>query len=381
MAVNSHDKAGSDDDDRAMADEPSKPVLTFRGATVTRRSLLAGLGAVSAFLAVDLGAVAYANDWVGRRVALTREAFIEVLRPASGNKPGFRKNHAKGVAVTGYFDATGNGAELSAARVLATGRTPVIGRFSLAGGDPFVADTPSTARGLGLAFGLPGREQWRTTTLNLPVFPDNSPQGFYDRSIASRDIANTEKPDPDAMARFLAAHPETAAATAIIKQHPPTAGFADSTFASLNAFYLIGADGRRTPVRWSFVPNQAALPEPPGDNGLFDALVRQLRAGPLTWQLHLTVGEPSDPLTDATVPWPPDRRVIDAGTLTLTSAATEAPGNARDVNFDPLVLPPGIEPTDDPLLSARSSVYAASYRARTGEPKSPSPVQVNEVAR
>jgi catalase len=32
-----------------------------------------------------------------------------------------------------------------------------------------------------------------------------------------------------------------------------------------------------------------------------------------------------------------------------------------------MVLPPGIEPSDDPLLSARSAVYAASYRRRTGE--------------
>lgn len=64
----------------------------------------------------------------------------------------------------------------------------------------------------------------------------------------------------------------------------------------------------------------------------------------------------------------------------MTDIETEGPGNARDVNFDPLVLPDGIEPSDDPLLSARSAVYAASYRARTGEPKSPSVVQVDEVA-
>jgi catalase len=102
--------------------------------------------------------------------------------------------------------------------------------------------------------------------------------------------------------------------------------------------------------------------------------------GPLRWRLLLTVGHPDDPVTDATLPWPPDRRTVDAGVLTLTEIMTEAPGNARDVNFDPLVLPEGIEPSDDPLLSARSAVYAASYRARTGEPKSPSAVQVSEVA-
>jgi catalase len=363
-----------------VGDEQREPSRGWRSSTVTRRSMLVGLGAVGAFLAVDLGAVAYANDWIGGN-AFTRQTFIDGFRAVFGKHPGFRSNHAKGVAVTGYFDSNGDGSELSTARVFRQGRTPVTGRFSLTGGDPFVSDTPSAARGLGLVFGLPGRDQWRTAMLNLPVFPDNSPQGFYDRLLASKTVAGTGKPDPDATARFLAAHPETAAAMAVMKMHPPTPGFADSTFSSLNAFYLVDAAGRRTPVRWSFVPSQAALPATPaGDDRLFDALVRQVHAGPLRWQLQLVVGEASDPVTDATLPWPPGRRVIDAGTLTLTTAQTEGPGNARDVNFDPLVLPAGIEPTDDPLLSARSSVYAASYRARTGEPKSPSAVQVDEVA-
>jgi catalase len=342
---------------------------------------LAGLGAVGTFLAVDLGAVAYANDWIDRGATFTRQTFIDGFRIVFGDHPGFRKNHAKGVAITGFFDGNGNGTELSSAHVFGVGRTPVIGRFSLTGGNPFVADTPAAARGLGLAFGLPGPDEWRTATLNLPVFPDNSPRGFYDRLIASKTDPSTGKPDPDAMARFLAAHPETATAMALIKKHPPTTGFADSTFSSLNAFYLVDGAGTRTPARWSFAPLQAAQPpKAPGGDGLFDALVRQLRDDPLRWQLHLVVGEPSDPLTDATVAWSTERRVIDAGTLTLTAAETEAPGNARDVNFDPLVLPPGMAPTDDPLLSARSSVYAASYRARTGEPKTPSAVQVGEGA-
>ena len=217
--------------------------------------------------------------------------------------------------------------------------------------------------------------------LNLPVFPDNSPQGFYDRLLASKTVPATGKPDPEVLSAFLKAHPETAAAMALIKKHPPTGGLADSTFSGLNTFYLVDDEGKRTPVRWSLVPLQAALPaRPAGDNALFDALIRQIRSVPLQWRLMLTVGEPGDPLLDATLPWPPGRRTIDAGTLTLTRIDTERTGNARDINFDPLVLPVGIEPSDDPLLSARSTVYAASYRARTGEPKSPSAVQVDEVA-
>ena len=98
------------------------------------------------------------------------------------------------------------------------------------------------------------------------------------------------------------------------------------------------------------------------------------------WRLMLTVGTPSDPTGDATLPWPADRHTVDAGLLTLDSVETDARGNARDINFDPLVLPPGIEPSDDPLLSARSAVYAASYRRRTGETTSPPAVQVDKVA-
>jgi catalase len=348
---------------------------------LNRRSLLLGIGAVGAFLAVDLGAVAYANNWIGPDGGLTRQSFMDGFRRAFGLHPGFRRNHAKGVAVTGRFDSTGNGAELSRASVFRPGHSSVTGRFSLSGGDPFMADTPAAARGLGLAFAFPDGTQWRTAMLNLPVFPDNSPQGFYDRLLASKNVPATGKPDPAAMSAFLTAHPETAAAMAVIKQHPPTRGFADSTFSSLITFYMVNDAGTRTPVRWSFVPLQAALPaRPGGDSALFDALVRQVNRVPLQWKLLLTVGEPGDPLSDATLPWPSDRRTVDAGTLTLTSAETEQPGNARDINFDPLVLPDGIEPSEDPLLSARSAVYAASYRARTGEPKSPSAVQVDKVA-
>ncbi|GFG49383.1 catalase [Mycolicibacterium agri] len=361
-------------------DKPPKKSLSWHGTPLTRRSVLAGAAAVGAFLIVDFGAVAYANNWIAGGRRLTRADFIDLFRAVSGNHPGFRKNHAKGVAVTGYFDSNGDGCALSKAVVFAAGRTPVSGRFSLSGGDPDAADTAGAARGLGLAFAFPDGSQWRTAMINLPVFPDNSPQGFYDRTLASKPVPSTGQPDPAAMSAFLAAHPETKAAMAIIKTQPPTKGFADSTFRSLNTFFFVDDAGTRTPVRWSFVPQQDAAPPKTGEpDMLFDALIRQMQTGPLQWKLVLTVGTPDDPVTDPTLPWPGDRRTVDAGTLTLTTIEADQPGNARDINFDPLVLPEGIEPSDDPLLSARSAVYAASYRARTSEPQSPATVQVNEV--
>jgi catalase len=42
-------------------------------------------------------------------------------------------------------------------------------------------------------------------------------------------------------------------------------------------------------------------------------------------------------------------------------------GECRDINYDPLILPSGIEGSDDSLLAARSAAYASSYLRRTSE--------------
>jgi hypothetical protein len=76
----------------------------------------------------------------------------------------------------------GNGRTLSKATVFAPGRTPVIGRFSLAGSNPHAADASSTARGLGLVFGFPGKEQWRMATE-----PSRLPGQFTTRLLRPAD--------------------------------------------------------------------------------------------------------------------------------------------------------------------------------------------------
>lgn len=348
--------------------QPQKKAWTWAGRPVSRRSVVMGSAAVAGFLALDLGAVLAANGWPAGQGRLTPKAFIDAFVYVNGWHPGFRANHSKGVAVSGYFDSNGNAASVSSAMVFQPSRrTDVKGRFSVAGGNPTVTDTDALARGLGLAFDFPNGQQWRTAMLNLAVFQDNSAQGFYDRLLASKPVGGTGKPDPQAMAAFLAKHPETARAMSINKQQPPTSGFADSTYRGLNTFYFVSNAGVRTPVRWQFVPVTAPstiVTAGSGPNKLFDALIRQLKRQPLQWRLVVTVGAPSDPVTDATLPWPAQRTTVDAGILTLTSVTSDSRGTASDINFDPLVLPDGIEPSADPLLTARSSVYAASYRNR-----------------
>jgi catalase len=65
---------------------------------------------------------------------------------------------------------------------------------------------------------------------------------------------------------------------------------------------------------------------------------------------------------------------VDVGTLTLDKVESDDTSAARDINFDPLVLPAGIAPSDDPVLSARSAVYSQSYTRRAGESRQPSAI-------
>jgi catalase len=101
---------------------------------------------------------------------LTPARFADGFEGVDGIYSGFRLNHAKGVCVSGSFESNGRGTRLSKAVVFKAGRIPVIGRFSLAGGDPYVADEPEIVRGLGLLFKLPDGEEWRTAMINTPVF-------------------------------------------------------------------------------------------------------------------------------------------------------------------------------------------------------------------
>jgi catalase len=371
------------DRDREPEDRPAETQSgQGRFGALTRRGALLGMGAVAGVAAADVGGFAYAGGWL-RPDDLTPPRFADRFEHVFGRHDGFRRNHAKGLSATGSFTSTGAGAAICRAAVFQPGSVPVIGRFSLGGGLPDQSDKPDTVRGLGLLFQTPNGQQWRTAMVNFPVFTDRTPEGFYERLLASKPVPATGKPDPQKMAAFLDRHPETAAALKIIKQSPPSAGFVDSTFHGLNAFYFTNSAGASVPVRWSAVPQQAGgeavRPASVGKDYLFDDLIHVVAQRSLMWKLVLTVGEPGDPTDDATKPWPQSRRSIDAGTIMITGVQTEEAGNARDINFDPTVLPDGITVSDDPLLAARSAVYARSFTRRAEEPKSPSEVNVHQV--
>src|SRR5438105_10504423 len=344
---------------------------------------LARFAVIGVALAVVAGTFAYFGGWLTPN-DLTPARFTDVFEYVDGVHPGFRRNHAKGVGVSGFFESNGNGVRLSDAVVFRPGRVPVIGRFSLGGGQPYAADRPDAVRGLGLQFSPPDGELWRIAMINLPVFPFRTPEAFYEQMIAAKSDPKTGKPDPAEMKAFLARHPETVQAQTVIKGQPVSSGFDNSTFHGLNAFRFINAAGASIPVRWIVTPTQPfeaadAASAPQDKNYLFDALIAQIHRQPLRWHLVIIVGQPADPTHDATLAWPAEREQADVGTLTLDQVESDDTSAARDINFDPLVLPAGIAPSDDPLLSARSAVYSQSFTRRAGETKQPSAITPAEV--
>ncbi len=353
------------------------------------RNLLQGAPAVrllpvAAILLAVVAAFAYDGGWLSPH-ALTPARFINTFEAINGVHPSFRRNHAKGVCVSGTFESNGNGARLSKAVVFARGVIPVVGRFALAGGMPYQADAATTVRSMALRFSLPNGEEWRTGMNNTPVFAVSTPEAFREQLLATRPDPRTGKPDPASMKAFLDRHPESARAIALIKRQPIASGFDNSTYHSLNAFVFVSPSGARSAVRWSMVPLQPFAPDPiptgANPNSLFDALIDSVHRHPLEWHMMITIGHPDDATRDATIAWPSDREQVDVGTLTIDRIESEDTSPVRNINFDPLVLPNGIEPSDDPLLSARSATYSVSFRRRVGEPRAPSAVTAAEVAR
>jgi catalase len=360
-----------------------KPPAEAAGPRLGTASTLVRFALIGAALVAVAGTFAYLGGWLTPK-ALTPARFTDAFEQVAGTHPGFRRNHAKGVGVSGYFESNGDGVRLSKASVFRPGRVPVIGRFSLGGGQPYAADSPEAVRGLGLQFSPPDGEVWRTAMINLPVFPFRTPEAFYEQMLASKPDPATGKPDPAKMKGFLEGHPETAEALKVIKGQPVSSGFENSTFHGLNAFRFINAAGDSVPVRWVLTPEQpfkaaSTAPEAWDRNYLFDGLIAAIHRRPLHWRLEVIVGQQGDPTNDATIAWPESRDKVHVGTLTLDRVESDETSPATDLNFDPLVLPAGIVPSDDPLLSARSAVYSQSYTRRAGEVKEPSAITPADV--
>jgi len=298
---------------------------------------------------------------------------VDAFEAVSGPHPGFRRNHAKGMCVTGQFESNGDGAEISSTVFFRQGSYPVIGRLSVVGGNPSVNDTRGRLRSLALEISA-GAESWRMALNSIPMFFVNTPQALLEQLRASVPDPGTRGANAEKMNAFRRAHPETQAFEDWMDTHRPSSGFENAPYFSVNTFRFIDAGGREHLARWRMQPETpyAALSDEQIEHNdpdmLSYGLVSRLAQGPVRWHLIITLALPQDPVNDATQLWTRDgHREIDAGVLVIDRQQPQMDGPCRDIDFNPLVLPAGVQPSDDPLLLARGAAYAESHRRRVEE--------------
>lgn len=326
-------------------------------------------------IAAIAGTLALAFAWTSGALSPSRLTAPRLVDTIENGKPhpGFRRAHARGVCVTGYFEPRAEGAALSMARVFTQARTPVLGRLSIGGGDPNGPEAMARVRSVGLLLETDDGQQWRMAMNSFPFFAVPTPEAFAEQILASRPDPATGKPDPAKLQAFVARYPSAQAFMAWAQSAPWSDSWASTSFNGVHAFRFTDGAGASRYVRWSLQPEAPFAPMAPEQRQAAEAdyLAREfetrLAAGPVRWTLELTLAEDGDPITDPSQPWPDDRQRVAAGTLVLERAGPQATGACRDVNYDPTILPAGIAVSDDPVLAARSAAYSASFNRRQRE--------------
>ena len=332
------------------------------------RSVFGSLVLIAVIICAGAAAFAYTAGWFSPQ-RLTPDKLVAALAPLTGPALGHRRNHAKGICFTGEFEANGAGSELSKAQVFARGQYPVLGRFNLATADANAPDATVRVHGLGIRIATPDGQEWRSALIDPPVFAVSTPQGFYELLLASKSK------DANAMKNFIAAHPEFAVFGDWAKNAPWTDSYAEDRFNSLNSFVFVDNAGAEHVVRWSLLPAAQPVSITPDDlakrgpDYLEQEIAQRVASAPQRWTLVVTIANPGDPTADPSKAWPADRRTVEVGTLVAQKVEAERDGPCRDINFDPTVLPTGIQVSDDPFPAARSAAYARSYDLRTAEAK------------
>lgn len=301
---------------------------------------------------------------------VTADQVVSAIEGTFGVTPGQRRNHTKGTCALGEFVGSPAVTVYSRSALFSGKPIPVIGRFSVAGGNPKVPDTAKSARGMALEFRLPEGNLQHMTMLNTPIFGAMQPRTFLDLMIAMKPDPATGKPDPEKIKAFKATHPDNLAQAEYLAKNNPPASYTTGSFWGIHTFKFINKDNKTTLVRWHFVPQDGEKrlsddelkSSPP--NFLEPALIDRTKQGPARWDMMVSIGEPGDPEDNPTLAWPDSRKQIKAGTLTISSAMPQKGAECEKINFDPLVMSDGIEPTNDPILQFRSQAYAVSFAKR-----------------
>ena len=335
-------------------------------ATTTLCACAALIGAVTAAVAFSEGRAAPMEkaDVAKKLVAVFDKLF-------GGPHPNARAAHAKGLLVDGYFEPSPSAASISRAAHLQSGRTPLVVRFSNFAGVPAIpdGDPNSSPRGMAIKFLPTDGFDTDIVAHSYNGFAAATPEDL----LAFLTVATDNK--PDALKAYLDTHP--AAKRFVETPKPAPESFVRENYFGVNAMKFTTAAGKMVYGRYRIEPVSGAAhlddktaAAKPADY-LGQELSQRLQTGPAQMRLLVQLAQPGDQVNDGSTAWPDDRPTVELGIIHLATVRNGDPAAQNALLFTPLNVVPGIAPSDDPLLAARTRTYSISYDRRTSSSSLP----------
>ena len=295
---------------------------------------------------------------------------VNQMNALYGRHAGVRANHAKGAVFEGMFTPARGADTLSSAVFLKGAPTPLVIRFSNAGGVPDAPDThPSTdrVRGMAIKFRLPDGSEQDIVCISANGFPVATGEDFL-ALLQAVGASGPDVPKPTLVEKFLSTHP--AASAFVTTQRPVAVSYGTQPFFGVNAFKFTNAQGTSKFGRYRIVPesgpayvsDEEAAKRPP--NALADNLRVSLEKGPIKFRLLVQLAAADDPITDATKVWPDSRPTVELGEIAVIKAL-DTKKVENELLFLPTNVTSGIDPSDDPIINTRTEAYAESFGRRT----------------
>ena len=299
--------------------------------------------------------------------------FVDQFESTFGKFEGYRRSGAKGICATGEFTGSADARALSTTSAFSGKPVPVVARFSVGGANPKVADNGKSQRNMALQFDLPGGEQWLMGNINAPVFGAATPAQFLGRLTSLQPDPTTKLADPAKVKAFADANPEVLLQGKYFASQPVPASFGAVNYWGVHAYAFINAKGDKQYGKWIFEPVGGVQglsddeAKAKGASFLFDDLRQRVKDGKVAFNFNMELAQPGDTLDSATTVLPEGRKKVNLGMLKITSVSEDASGACLTINYNPMVMPKGIEPSADPMLAARAAPYAVSLGRRLVE--------------
>lgn len=293
--------------------------------------------------------------------------------------------HARGAGAHGVFKVINSMKRYTKAAFLQQEgqETPVFARFSTVIHGQHSPETLRDPRGFAVKF-YTEEGNYDFVGNNLPIF-------FIRDAMKFPDMVHSLKPDPrtniqeeDRYWDFMSLSPEsTNMLVHLFTDEGIPANYRQMRGSSVHAFKWINEYGNTVYVKLRWVPKQgiknlsreeAAQIQGKDFNHASRDLYEAIERGDYPeWDLYVQVLDPADldsfdfnPL-DATKDWfEEDIPYQLVGTMTLNRNPENVFAETEQVGFNPGVLVPGIEPSEDKLLQGRLFSYSDTQRYRIG---------------